>query len=473
MMSTVGLLVARLKGALTMNERIHSPDSYHAPWEKIFGRILTPFEEFIHQQAAGGLVLIGCTVVALVLANGPLAERYADLLHAHVTIGIGPWELDHSLQDWINDGLMALFFFLVGLEIKREVLVGDLSDRRAAALPIVAAVGGMVVPAVIYAALNFGESGARGWAIPMATDIAFAVGVLALLGNRVPKTLFTFLVALAIVDDLGAVTVVALFYTEQIALEALAMAGVFLGVLIVFNLAGVRNPVPHFLVGCLLWLAMFESGVHATIAGILAAWTVPGRPKLEPKRFSKHARQLMDQFDRLDRGRRTLIRNQQQRAIVQALESGIHRVESPLQRLEHTMHIPVAFLIIPLFALANAGVPIEFASLGGTFTQPVTLGVVLGLIIGKLIGIAGFSLLAVRLGVGQLPTGCRAAHMVGVALLAGIGFTMSIFIADLAFGDQQPEQLINAKTGILFASLLTGVAGYLWLRKFGGTAAGR
>ncbi|TDJ71743.1 MAG: Na+/H+ antiporter NhaA [Proteobacteria bacterium] len=455
-----------------MNERIHSPDSYHAPWEKIFGRILTPFEEFIHQQAAGGLVLIGCTVVALVLANGPLAERYADLLQAHVTIGIGPWELDHSLQDWINDGLMALFFFLVGLEIKREVLVGDLSDRRAAALPIVAAVGGMVVPAVIYAALNVGESGARGWAIPMATDIAFAVGVLALLGNRVPKTLFTFLVALAIVDDLGAVTVVALFYTEQIALEALAIAGLFLGVLIVFNLAGVRNPVVHFLVGCLLWLAMFESGVHATIAGILAAWTVPVRPKLEPRRFSRHVRQLMDQFDRLDRGRRTLIRNQQQRAIVQALESGIHKVESPLQRLEHTMHIPVAFLIIPLFALANAGVPIEFASLGGTLAQPMTLGIILGLVIGKLIGIAGFSLLAVRLGVGQLPTGCRAVHMVGVALLAGIGFTMSIFIADLAFGDQQPGQLLNAKTGILFASLLSGVAGYLWLRRLGGTRAG-
>ena len=472
-MSTVGLLVAGLKGALTMNERIQSPDSYHAPWEKIFGRILTPFEEFIRQQTAGGIVLIGCAVVALVLANGPLAERYFDLLQTHLTIGIGPWELDHSLHYWITDGLMALFFFVVGLEIKREVLVGDLSDMRAATLPIIAAVGGMVVPAIIYATLNFGGTGARGWGIPMATDIAFAVGVLALLGNRVPKALFTFLVALAIVDDLGAVTVVAIFYTDQIGLEALAIAGVFLGVLIVFNLAGVRNPVPHFLVGCLLWLAMFESGVHATIAGILAAWTVPARPKLEPKRFSKHARQLMDQFDRLDRGRKTLIRNEQQRAIVQALESGIHRVESPLQRLEHTMHIPVAFLIIPLFALDNAAVPIEFAALGSTLTEPVTLGVILGLEIGKMIGIAGFSLLAVKLGVGQLPTGCRAAHMVGVALIAGIGFTMSIFIADIAFYDQQPEQLINAKTGILFASLLNGVAGYLWLRKCGGTGAGR
>lgn len=450
-----------------MTERIHSPDSYYAPWEKTFGHILTPFEEFIHRETSGGIVLIVCAVVAMILANSPLADAYIQVLHTHLAFSIGGWKLDHTLHHWINDGIMALFFFVVGLEIKREVVVGDLSDPRAAMLPIIAAVGGMVVPAAIYGAFNLGEPSARGWGIPMATDIAFAIGVLALLGSRVPRSLFTFLVALAIIDDLGAVIVIALFYTERLVVEALAAAGVFLGVLIIFNLAGMRSPVPHFLVGCLLWLAMLESGVHATIAGILAAWTVPGRPKLEPKRFRRHVRQLMDRFDRLDRGRKTLIHNQQQRAIVQALEGGIHKVESPLQRLEHSMHIPVAFLIIPLFALANAGVPIEFASLGGTFTQPVTLGVMFGLVAGKLIGVAGVSMLAVKLGAGKLPSDCTAAHIVGVALLAGIGFTMSIFIADLAFGDQQPTQLTHAKIGILAGSLLNGVAGYLWLRMLG------
>lgn len=447
-------------------ERIHSPESYYSPWEKTFGRILTPFEEFIHHESAGSLLLIGCTVAALLLANSPLSAAYDRILHTHLTIQVGHWTLDHTLHHWINDGLMALFFFVVGLEIKREVLVGDLSDARAAILPIIAAVGGMVAPALIYAAFNSGAAGIRGWGIPMATDIAFAVGVLTMLGSRVPKSLFAFLVALAIVDDLGAVAVIALFYSEQIIVTALAAAALFLGILVVLNLAGVRGALPYFSVAILLWLAMQKSGIHATVAGVLAAWTVPSRPKLEPRRFSEHVRRLMDKFDRLDSGRTTLIQNQQQRAIVQALESGVFMVESPLQRLEHAMHIPVAFLVVPLFALVNAGVPIELATLPGVVTQSTSLGIFAGLLAGKLIGIAGLSWLAVRLGIGQFPVGCRTAHLVGVGLLAGIGFTMSIFIAELAFR-ADPQQLISAKTAILFASLLAGIAGYLWLRKLG------
>jgi NhaA family Na+:H+ antiporter len=450
-------------------ERIDSPESYYSPWEKTFGRILTPLEEFIHHESAGSLLLMGCTVVALLLANSPLSGAYDRILHTHLTLQVGHWTLDHTLHHWVNDGLMALFFFVVGLEIKREVLVGDLSDVRAATLPIVAAVGGMVVPALIYTTFNAGGAGIRGWGIPMATDIAFAVGVLTLLGGRVPKSLFAFLVALAIVDDLGAVAVIALFYSEQIMAGPLGVAVLFLAILVVFNLAGIRSALPYFFVAILLWLAMQKSGVHATVAGVLAAWTVPSRPKLEPKRFSEHVRGLMDKFDRLDRGRETLIHNQQQRAIVQALDTSVFMVESPLQRLEHAMHIPVAFIIVPLFALANAGVPIELGALTTIVTQPTSLGIFAGLLAGKLIGIAGLSWLAVRLGVGQFPVGCGTRHLVGVGLLAGIGFTMSIFIAELAFR-ADPAQLINAKTAILFASLIAGIAGYVWLRRLGRSA---
>ncbi len=449
-----------------MAGRIDSPDSYYAPWEKIFGPILTPFEEFVHKQISGSVVLVVSAVIALVLANSPLADAFSRLLQMRITLNLAFWTLDHSILDWINEGLMAVFFFFVGLEIKREALVGQLRDARAAAVPAVAAIGGMVVPALVYALFNLGGPGAWGWGIPMATDIAFALGVLALLGSRVPRTLFVFLVSVAIVDDLGAVTVIAIFYTDQIVFGALGFALVFLAILIVLNLAGIRSPVLHFAVSILLWVAMLESGVHATIAGVLAAWTVPGRPKLEPKRFSQNVRKLMDRFDKLDRGRKTMIHNEQQRAIVQAIEIGVHKVESPLQRLEHGLHIPVMFLIIPLFALANAGVPIEFGKLGDVFTEPVTLGVVFGLVLGKIVGIVGGSWLTVKLGYGRLPDECSNMHMIGAALLAGIGFTMSIFVAELAFREQ-PELLISAKTGILFGSLAAGAAGYFVLRKLG------
>ena len=449
-----------------MSDRVDSSDAYLAPWEKTFDQILTPFEEFIHQETAGSVVLIACTVVALILANSPLAEPYAHILHTHLTLRIGTWEIDHTLHHWINDGLMALFFFVVGLEIKREVLVGDLSNVRAAIVPILAAAGGMIFPAVVYALFNFGGEGARGWGVPMATDIAFAVGVMALLGDRIPKTLLSFLVALAIVDDLGAVAVIALFYTEQINTGPLLLAGGLIGILIVFNLTGIRKPLPYFLVGLLLWVAMLESGVHATIAGILAAWTIPARPKYDPGRFSKRVHELIKRFDRYSTGTSTLIDNENQRAVVRTLEKGVRNVESPLQRLEHAMHTPVSFFIVPVFALTNAGVPIDLASLGTVLTQPVSLGIIFGLFIGKLVGIATVSIAAVRLGLGQLPQGCRAVHMVGVGLLAGIGFTMSVFIAELAFKDQS-ALLNNAKTGILFASLIAGVGGYLWLRVLG------
>jgi len=435
---------------------------FHAPLEKTFDKILTPFEEFIHQQTTSGLLLMAMAVVALILANGPLASSYAHFMHTPVSVGAGSWSLEMSLHHLINDGLMALFFFVVGLELKREILVGELANLRNAVLPIGAAIGGMVVPALIYIAINPDGDAARGWGIPMATDIAFAIGALALLASRVPKALITFLVALAIVDDLGAVLVIAVFYTETITLGPLMGALGLFGLLLVFNLLGIRKTTPYLIVAALLWYALLQSGVHATLAGILGALTVPAVPKYNPERFSEHVKELMQRFDASHQPGKSIMTNDELRAVVQTLENGVHSVEAPLQRLEHTWHMPVAYLVIPIFALANAGIPLSFGAMGETLTHPVLLGVSLGLILGKFIGIAGVSWLLLKLGVAVLPKDTRFTQIAGVSLLAGIGFTMSIFVAELGFAGQA-EFLLMAKTGILGASLLAGMVGFIWL----------
>ncbi len=437
--------------------------SYHEPWEKALSKIVTPFDEFLHGETTSGVTLMACTVVALLLANSFLSVTYEHLLHTPVALTLGSMSLELTLHHWINDGLMALFFFLVGLEIKREVLVGELSELRQAALPIIAAIGGMVVPATVYALINFGGPGASGWGIPMATDIAFAVGVMVLLGSRIPKALFTFLVALAIVDDLGAVLVIAVFYTADLDLMALGAAAALVALLVMMSLGGVRSTWPYALVGTLLWLAMLKSGVHATLAGVLTALTIPARSKYSPGRFSFLMRDLLDRFDAARRrSPATPLRSSEMRAVLQTLQGGVRSVETPLQRMEHSMHIPVAFIILPLFALANAGIPFHLDQLGAALGNPVTLGVMLGLTVGKFVGITGAALLAVHMGIGQLPKGANVQHMIGVGMLGGIGFTMSIFIAELAFRGQA-EELLMAKTGILFASVAIGLAGYLWL----------
>ena len=438
------------------------PGVYHAPWERSFAKILTPFEEFVHRQTTSGMLLLGTAVLALILANSALAAAYEHLLHVPIGIQIGDWTLEKTLHHWINDGLMALFFFVVGLELKREILVGELADPRAAALPIVAAIGGMLVPALIFYALNPEGAAARGWGIPMATDIAFAIGALALLAGCVPRALITFLVALAIVDDLGAVLVIALFYTDALVLEALVGAALMLAVLVTFNLAGIRRILPYFTVAVLLWYFLLQSGVHATLAGVLGAFTVPARPKYDPERFSTHVKELIARFDASYRPGTSIMTNDALRAVVQTLENGVHRVETPLQRLEHIWHMPVAFLVIPVFALFNAGVPLELGRLGESLVHPVTLGVGLGLVAGKVIGITGASWLALKSGYAQLPAGTGFAQIAAVSLLGGIGFTMSIFIAQLGYA-ADPELLLMAKTGILSASLAAGIGGYVWL----------
>lgn len=434
----------------------------YAPWEKTFTRLLSPFEEFIHRQTTSGILLMGAAVLALILANSVFAEDYQHLIHTLAGFQVGAFSLQMSMHHWVNDALMALFFFVVGMELKREILVGELADIRKSALPIIAAIGGMVVPALIYFAFNSEGDASRGWGVPMATDIAFAVGALALLASRVPKALVTFLVALAIVDDLGAVLVIAVFYTQDLAPFWLGVAALLVATLILFNFAGVRKVIPYFCVAILLWYAMLQSGVHATLAGVLGAFTVPARPKYNPDLFSRYVRDLMSRFDASYKPGENIMTNEKLETVVQALEDGVKGVQTPLQSLERDWHLPVAFLVIPIFALFNAGIPLDLSTMAESLTHPITLGVMLGLLLGKFIGITGACWLALKLGIAVLPTGTRFTQIAGVSVLGGIGFTMSIFISELGFSNH-PDYLILAKTGILTASLCAGIIGLIWL----------
>ncbi|MEZ0123464.1 MAG: Na+/H+ antiporter NhaA [Candidatus Reddybacter sp.] len=435
---------------------------FNSLWEKAFDKVLTPFEEFIHRQTTSGLLLMGTAIIALFLANGPFASAYAHIVHTPVSLNAGSWSIDMSLSHWVNDGLMAMFFFVVGLELKREILVGELANLRNAMLPIAAAIGGMVVPAFIYYLINPEGDAARGWGIPMATDIAFAIGALALLADRVPKALITFLVALAIVDDLGAVIVIAVFYTETITLGPLIVALCLFASMVALNLGGIRRTLPYFIVAVFFWYFVLLSGVHATLAGVLGALCIPAKPKYDPDSFSRHVKRLMQRFDTSHESNQDIMTNDQLRAVVRSLENGVNSVQAPLQRLEHAWHIPVAYIVIPVFALANAGIPLDFASLGETLRHPVLVGVSLGLILGKFIGITGVSWIVLKLGIAVLPKDTRFTQIAGVSLLAGIGFTMSIFVAQLGFSHNESLLLI-AKTGILLTSLVSGLLGVLWL----------
>lgn len=430
-----------------------SPTGSRTPIE----RILTPFQRFAKIESSGGLVLILCTIVALFWANSPWAESYHHLWEAGPDIRWGAYEFRISFHHVINDGLMVVFFFLVGLEIKREVLVGELASVKRAALPIAAALGGMVVPATIYTLLNLGGPGAPGWGIPMATDIAFALGVLALLGPRAPLALKVFLAALAIADDLGAVLVIALFYTTDISWAALGMAALFLAAMVASNRLGVRSPVVFLLLGIGLWVAFLLSGVHATVAGVISAMTIPARTRIDTAEFLARGRNLMDEFDRAGVEGKNVLTNQNQQAVIQAVESTCESAQAPLQRIEHGLQPWVAFGIIPIFALSNAGVHLS-GNLADAFAHPVTLGVILGLVLGKPIGITLFSWLAVRLGLAAKPEGVAWRELHGVSWLGGIGFTMSLFIANLAFpGGAMVDE---AKVGILTASVFAAVIGW-------------
>jgi len=426
-------------------------------------RLLQPFEEFLQTEASGGILLLACTAIALIWANSPWGHTYDDFWHTYVSVGFGSYTLKYSLAHWVNDGLMAIFFFVVGLEIKREMLVGELASVRKAAVPIAAAVGGMAAPALIYVLFNLGQPSISGWAIPAATDIAFAIGVLALLGKRVPLSLKIFLTALAIVDDIGAVLIIALFYTSDVSMTALGAGGGVLLLLILANLLGVRRPLVYAVLGIALWLAFLKSGVHATVAGVVLAMTIPSRMRIDAVTFLSFARRTLDGFNRDGGDANDLLTNAQRQSAVQALEDACENVRTPLQRLEHALHPWVSYVIMPVFALANAGVALG-EGITAALTSSVGLGVMLGLVIGKQVGVTAITWVAVQGGVGQLPAGCGWKHIYGASWLAGIGFTMSLFIANLAFKEQR-ELLEFAKIGILAGSFISGVTGFFILRR--------
>lgn len=424
--------------------------------------IYRAFQEFSHLEASGGIVLMLAALVALVWANSPWSALYHELWHREIVIGFGVWAVSHDLHWWINEALMVVFFFVVGLEIKREVLVGELSSLRQAALPIAAAIGGMVVPALIYLSINANGPGAGGWGVPMATDIAFALGVMALLGPRVPVVLKVFLTALAIVDDIGAVLVIALFYTGSVSWIFLAAAGGVLVVLFAANLFGVRSTFVYSVLGILLWLMILNSGIHATLAGVLLAMTIPTDRKIDRDHFLRRAHDHLHDFKRAGETDQRLLSGEQQEALF-SLEATVEDVQAPLQKMEHALHPWVVFAIIPLFALVNAGVTVG-GSLSALILDRVSLGIIAGLVLGKQIGITLASWLVVRLGLAELSPGVTWRQIYAVSWLAGIGFTMSLFISELAFVSE--EQLEAAKIGILTASLAAGLTGFLLLRAF-------
>ncbi|MBB4265541.1 Na+/H+ antiporter NhaA [Roseospira visakhapatnamensis] len=381
---------------------------------------LTAIQTFLRMEAAGGIILVFAAALALAVANSPLADPYLVLFQTHLIIGFGDYQLDKALLHWVNDGLMAVFFLLVGLELKREVVKGELSTPAKAALPILAAVGGMVAPALVYVLFNHGDPVAmRGWAIPAATDIAFALGILTLLGTRAPLSLKIFLTALAILDDLGAIVIIALFYTEDLSLMALSLGMGCVAILTIMNIAGVRRTAPYVLIGVVLWVCVLKSGVHATLAGVALALAIPlGAPREGGRDMAGH--------------------------------------------MEHSLHPWVAYAILPVFAFANAGVSLQGLTLG-QLLAPVPLGIALGLFLGKQIGVMGMVWVGIVTRLARLPEGATWMHVYGVSLLTGVGFTMSLFIGMLGF-EHHPEFADDVRLGVLGGSLLSGVSGYLVLR---------
>ncbi len=422
-------------------------------------RLVKPLEEFLDTEALGGVLLLVAALAAMIWANLP-GSSYEDFWSTHISIDVDFLVLDLSLAHWVNDGLMAIFFFVVGLEIKREVMRGELADPRKAALPVAAALGGMIVPAAIYLAFNAGTDGQDGWGIPMATDIAFAVGVLALVGRRAPLALKVFLLALAIADDLGAIAVIAVFYTDDLDLAWLALAGALLGLMYLMGRAGIRDAIVYVAIAVVTWVAVYESGVHATIAGVALGLITPITPFFGKQELSESALPLVAEAEAAeDMGEAGAdVRN----AALRDLEELARESQPVLDRLEHALHPWTSFVIVPIFALANAGVYLGGGAVGDALGSRVTLGVVLGLVVGKPVGIFVFSWVAVRLGMATLPAGVHFGHVFGAGLIAGIGFTVSIFIANLAFEDA--ALVSEAKIGILFASAVMGVVGLatLW-----------
>lgn len=439
-----------------------APERTAKQMNRVVQTIANPIQEFLKLQSASGILLFVFTLAAIVWSNSRWSDSYEEWWHTTLSFGFGTFIFSKSLLHWINDGLMTVFFFVVGLEIKREILIGELSSFRKAMLPFVAAVGGMAIPALIYVGFTRGTPAVSGWGIPMATDIAFSLGVLTLLGKRVPIQLKIFLTAFAIVDDIGAVIVIAFFYASSIVWGHLAIAGFVLILLVCANWLGVRHLLLYTVLGVILWLAFLESGIHATVAGVLLAMTIPARLNLNKRKFLKKSHSLLEQLEEDNPKQVTSDSEERDQSSVRDLGQVNEDFESPLRRFEHALHPWVIFVIMPLFAFANAGVRFE-EGFGSLIADAVPLGVFLGLVLGKQIGITLFSWLAVKSRIASLPSLVTWRDIYGVAWLGGIGFTMSLFIAGLAFGDS--PLMAESKVGIYAASLVAGVGGLLILRQ--------
>lgn len=428
-------------------------------------KIKSIISRFIKSESSSGWILLFSAIAGLVMANWDATEHwYHHFTHLQIHFKMGDFEIDKPLHHWVNDGLMSIFFFVVGLELKREIIAGELSDIRKAALPIIAAIGGMVVPALIYLSLDGDIPDFHaGWGIPMATDIAFVLGIMALLSTRIPLSLKVFLTALAIVDDLGAVIVIALFYTSNISIPSLINAGVFLGVLYMMNRMGVRNVWYYAFVGIGgVWIAFLMSGVHATIAGVAAAFFIPARTKISEEEYNNQMHDLIEEYNHVPTIQYSLT-SKRQNLILEKIRELVDDAQTPLQHLEYGMHDLVTYLVMPLFAFVNAGVLIE-GNIIDIMAHPVSIGVMCGLVLGKCIGVFGFSVLAIKLNLVKLPDNINGKLLFGVGILAGVGFTMSMFIADLAFMNE--ELKAHAKLAVMFASLVSGILGYIYFMVF-------
>ena len=417
------------------------------------------FQRFLHSQVVSAFILIGATAVALIWANSQWGQFYYDLSHTYMGVRFGEWEFKLTLSHWIKDGLMAIFFFVVGLEIKREVVVGELSSIDKAMLPVCAAIGGAVVPAGIYAAVNMGSGTIAGWGIPMATDIAFALGVLSMFGSRVPLGLKVFLMALAIADDLIAVAAIAVFYTPDLDVATLLLSVIPLILMLIFNRRGVRATWVYTSLAFIVWLGVLGSGVHATIAGVLVAMVIPVRPAIDPQELIDYTSKLLADIEGDDNSLDALNHDSERRASILQLGLTVEDAIPPAIALEHRLHPFQSFVILPLFALFSAGVAFSADTMAG-FPTDVSLGVILGLVVGKPLGVLLASLLVIKIAKTELQ-GITLGQLVGAGCLAGIGFTMSIFISELAYTDE--TFIDQAKVGVLFASVVAGIIGALVL----------
>ena len=425
-------------------------------------QIFRPFQRFFRKEAASSILLIAATIMALIWTNSAIGETYHSFWHTEVSFSFGHFHINKTLVHWINDGFMSLFFFTVGLEIKREILVGELATPKKALLPVIAALGGMVVPGLIYAILNVGSPSISGWGVPVATDIAFALGAVAVFGRRLPVGLRIFLAAFAIADDLGAVVIIAIFYTKEIVWSYLFISLFLILGLAVANFLWIRWTIIYATLGLAVWFFVLGSGVHPTIAGVIVSLFVPARGRYDTDNFLQNVNKIMEKFECEEQScGYSILLNEEHMHAVQALELACHDVETPLQRLMHALHPWVAFLILPFFAMGNTGLTFHGMVFSEMVTNTVILGIVFGLVFGKPLGVILFSYLSVKTGIASLPQEVRWSHIFGGAMLGGIGFTMSLFLADLSFSD--PQLLNYSRIAILAGSVLSALVGMSYL----------